>query len=257
MKIDVLWTPLELERVPVQDRTAVAVDVLRAGTTVAAAIHNGARAIVPAESIEEALRIANSIGRDEALLCGERQGVRIQGFDLGNSPSEFTSEVVGGRTIVMTTTNGTQTLTSLAAAGVVYIGALVNLRFLVAALRKAASDPLIVCAGREGRISVEDALCAGLIVEALVKKGRKSVKAELGDGAQAALALARQLTPVSDETLRSTAAGRALEEIGQEADIAFCAQTDSIPAVPVLRDRQIVRLELAAGSGRGGKGGAR
>jgi 2-phosphosulfolactate phosphatase len=258
MKIDVLWTPLELERAPpIQERTAVAVDVLRTGTCVAAAIHNGARAVVPAESIEEALRISNSSGRDGALVCGERQGARIEGFDLGNSPAEFKSEVVHGRTIVMTTTNGTQTLTAMAGAGVVYIAALVNLSRIVAALRSAEADPLIVCAGCEGRVSLEDALCAGLMVEALSKKRKKSIGAELGDGAQAALALARELSPLSVKTLRSTAAGRALEKIGQGADIELCAQLDSIPVVPVLRDHQIVGLEPSAGSGGGGKGRAK
>lgn len=257
MKIDVLWTPLELERAPIQDRTAVAVDVLRAGTCVATAIHNGARAVVPAESIEEALRISNSLGRDGTLICGERQGVRIEGFDLGNSPAEFSSEVIGGRTIVMTTTNGTQTLAAMAGAGVVYVAALVNLSRVVAALRSAEADPLIVCAGSAGRVGLEDALCAGLMVEALLKKRKRSLRAELSDGAQAALALARKLSPVSVETLRSTAAGQALEKTGQGADIEFCAQLDSIPVVPVLRDHQIVSLEPSAGSGGGGKGRAK
>lgn len=257
MKIDVLWTPTELERVPVHNRNVVVVDVLRSATTVAAAIHNGARAVVPAASIEEALRIANSIGRRDVVLCGERQGIRIEGFDLGNSPSEFTRAAVGDRTIVMTTTNGTHVLTSLPAAGSVYVGALVNLSAVAKQLKTDDGEPLVVCAGRGGRVSVEDALCAGLLVEAYLKrnrgkKGSKTV-AELGDGAVAALALAREHGPVSTRFLRETAAGRALDKIGQGNDVKLCGAVDSIPEVPVLRDRQITGIEPANGQSTGGE----
>ncbi|UCC72387.1 MAG: 2-phosphosulfolactate phosphatase [Gemmatimonadota bacterium] len=257
MKIDVLWTPSELERVPVHNRNVIVVDVLRSATTVAVAIHNGARAVVPAASIEEALRIANSIGRADVILCGERQGIRIEGFDLGNSPSEFKSGVIGDRTIVMTTTNGTHVLTSLSAARAVYVGALVNLSAVAKQLREDDGEPLIVCAGRGGRVSVEDALCAGLLVEAYLKRDRRKraakTVAELGDGAVAALSLAREHGPVSTRFLRETAAGRALEKIGQGEDIKFCGNVDSIPEVPVLRDRQIIRAEPANGQTSGGK----
>jgi 2-phosphosulfolactate phosphatase len=256
MKIDVLWTPSELDRVPVHNRNVVVVDVLRSATTVAAAMRNGARAVVPAASIEEALRIANSIGRGDVLLCGERQGIRIEGFDLGNSPSEFVTDVVGDRTIVLTTTNGTNVLTSLSAARAVYVGAFVNLSAVARQLKTEDCEPLVVCAGRGGRVSVEDALCAGLLVEAYLKRdrGKKAAKnlEELGDGAVAALSLAREHGPVSTQFLRETAAGRALEKIGQGADIKVCGNVDSIPEVPILRDRQITRLEPTNGQTTGG-----
>ncbi len=243
MKVDVLWTPSELEELPVSDRTAVVIDVLRAGTTVANAIHNGARAIVPADSTEEAIRIANSLGRDRVLLCGERQGVRIEGFDLGNSPSEFTAELVGDRTIVMTTTNGTRALIGVAGAKTVFMGALVNLTAVARQLKRGESNPLIVCSGREGRVSADDALCAGLLVEACLKGKKKSERAELGDGAIAALALARTHTPVKSGFLRESAAGRALEAVGLGEDIEFCSAVDSVPVVPVFSDHQITRLQ--------------
>ena len=138
MKIEVLWTPAELEQVQILDRTAVVIDVLRSGTTVATAIHNGARAVVPAASTEDAIRIAQSIGRRDVLLCGERGGVQIEGFDLGNSPAEYSAEAVGDRTLVMSTTNGTQVLASLSGAGLVYVGALVNLTAIAERLVESA-----------------------------------------------------------------------------------------------------------------------
>jgi 2-phosphosulfolactate phosphatase len=254
MKIDVLWTPGELEQVQVQDRTAVLVDVLRSGTTVATAIHNGARAVVPAASTEEAIRIAQSIGRRDVLLCGERGGEPIEGFDLGNSPSEFTPDVVSDRTLVMSTTNGTHTLVALSAAGSVYVGALVNLRALAERLADVDGDPVVVCAGRRGRVSVEDALCAGLLVDATIKQARrrKLARPQLGDGAIAARALASELPP-DVRFLRRTTAGRSLRDIGQGEDIKFCARVDSLSVVPVLRERQIVRHDAVGVAGNGGK----
>ncbi len=252
--IDVIWTPAELEQVNAQDRPAVVIDVLRASTTVTTAIHNGARAVVPVATTEEALRIANSIGREQVLLCGERQGVQIDGFDLGNSPSEFGSEVVAERTIVMTTTNGTRVLKLLSGASKVLVGAFVNMSAVAAELMRSDGEPLIVCAGREGRISIDDALCAGLLVEGCMKKrGKKKRGHELGDGALAALALAREHSTVSVEFLAGTAAGRALEEIGLGEDLEMCAKVDAVRDIPVLRDNQITRLEPASRSRGGGK----
>lgn len=243
MRIDVLWTPAELEGVPIQDRTVVLIDVIRSSTTVATAIRNGARAVVPAASTEEAMRIANSIGRDQVLLAGERQGVRIEGFDLGNSPAEFTPDVVGDRTLVMATTNGMRVLLAVAAARMVFVAAFVNLS-AVARRIVAVENPLIVCAGREGMVSVDDALCAGHLVEAwLNKRKKKSEESELGDGAIAARSLARDNGPVTAQFLLNTAAGRALERIGLEVDIEPCSKVDTIRDVPVLQDRQIIRLE--------------
>ena len=243
MRIDVLWTPAELEGVPVQDRTGVVIDVIRSATSVTTAIRNGARAVVPAASTEEALRIANSIGRDQVLLAGERHGVRMEGFDLGNSPAEFSSDVVGDRTLIMATTNGTRALLALAAAPMVFIAAFVNLG-AVARRIVAANNPLVVCAGREGMVSVDDALCAGHLVQAwLNKRKNQSRKADLGDGAVAALSLARDNGPVTTQFLRNTAAGRALERIGLGTDIELCSKVDTIREVPVLLDRQIIRLK--------------
>jgi 2-phosphosulfolactate phosphatase len=121
MRIDVAWTTAELEHFNVQERAPVVVDVLRAASSIATAIHNGARALLPAESIEGALRIANSIGRRDVVLCGERDGEPIEGFDLGNSPSEFTRQAVGERTLVMTTTNGTRALAAVAGPGPAFV----------------------------------------------------------------------------------------------------------------------------------------
>jgi 2-phosphosulfolactate phosphatase len=248
MKIDVLWTPHELEHVAVQDRTAVLIDVLRAATSMITEIHHGARSVVPADSTEEAMRLANSLGRGEVLLSGERGGIRIEGFDLGNSPAEYTPDVVDSRTIVMSTTNGTRVLASMAAARRVYVAAFANLSVVAGRLRETEEDALVVCAGRAGRVSVDDALCAGMLVEACTSRGQRGAAGQLsqnalGDGAIAAVALAQEFAPVTVEFLRATAAGRGLETIGQGDDIELCARIDSMPEIPIFMDRKVTKLE--------------
>lgn len=238
MRIEVAWTPHELRGRAVQERAVAVVDVLRASTTVAVALANGARSVVPVASTEEALRIARSIGRGEVLLCGERRGLPIEGFDLGNSPEEFAPERVRGRVLVMTTTNGTRALLSAAGARHVFVAAFVNLDAVVRALSGSGEEALILCAGREGRVGADDALCAGRIAAALRRlQGEAAV--ELDDGALAAIEFARAVGPVSPEFLRSAGAGRALVAIGRAFDLDLCARENAVSVVPRYRDGQI------------------
>lgn len=250
MKVDVLWTPAEWEGIDPQGRVAVVIDVLRSTSTIATALSNGARAILPAASTEDALQIARSIGRDGVLLCGERKNLPIEGFDLGNSPGEFGRDVVEGRTLVVCTTNGTRAL--LAATGVrgVVLASFLNLGAVVRLLVQERADPVIVCAGRSGLVGLDDVLCAGEVVARLDAastrhrgRGRRShggSPVEMGEGAVAAQMLWAAWMPVRPEVLAATAAGRQLEVVGLADDIGLCARIDALSVVPVLENRQIV-----------------
>ena len=242
-RIDVLMVPGEVQAAELTGRTAVVIDVLRASTTIVEAMAAGVRAIFPVGSVEEASRLANTLGRAEVLLSGERRCLPIEGFDLGNSPAEFTAERVGGKTVVMTTTNGTAALLAAQAAERVLIGAFTNLAAVAAELLQSGAEPVLVCAGREGRFGLEDAVCAGRLI-ALLRKGAPRVKWVLNDGARAALALAH-----AEPNLRAmfghTAAGAQIEEAGLAPDLDFCAQLDTRDAVPVLHDRQITLPTVA------------
>jgi 2-phosphosulfolactate phosphatase len=165
--VDVLWTQAEWPAIDPQNRVAIVIDVLRSTSTIATALANGARAILPAASTEDALQIARSLGRDGVLLCGERRNVRIEGFDLGNSPAEFGREVVEGRTLVMCTTNGTSALLATGGARAVYVASFLNLGAVVEELRRDGGDPVFVCAGRSGLVGLDDVLCAGAAVARL------------------------------------------------------------------------------------------
>lgn len=224
----------------VGQRTVVVIDVLRATSTILEALVNGARDVLPIESIEQAVRKAQDIGREQVLLCGERDVERVDGFDLGNSPLEYVPERVRGRTLVLTTTNGTRAILLGAAGGRCLIASFLNATAVADALANADTDALILCAGREGRFSLEDALCAGVIARALNERRSKGTTLEANDGARAAMLLAGRYGRRLPAFLAQTAAGKRLVELGRRAEIEFCASLDRYAEVPRLQDRRIV-----------------
>lgn len=240
MKIEVAFTPGEVPTGGAAGRSVVVIDVLRATSTILVALANGARDVVPVESVELAVRKADEIGRERSLLCGERGGAPIPGFDLGNSPLDFVREKIAGKTLVMTTTNGTRALIAGAAGCRCVAGSLLNAGAVSAALGGQDDDVLLICSGREGRFAVEDAVCAGLIARRLVADNGAVAG---GDSARLAMLLARRYADRLPRLLSCAAAGKALRAIGRADDIAFCARADVMDAVPRMRDRRVVLQE--------------
>jgi 2-phosphosulfolactate phosphatase len=235
VRLDVAFTPAEL-RGGVGARTVVVIDVLRATSTITEALVNGARSVLPVATVEDAARMAEQIGRDAVLLCGERDTLPIGGFHLGNSPLEFTADRVGGKTLVMTTTNGTAALLAAAGADRCYIGSLLNATAVAQRLAAEGGDALLLCSGREGAFAFEDAFCAGRIV----RRVGALVEGLTGNDAAAA-AVRLSARPATPRTLARSAAGRRLRQIGREDDVVFCAAEDRHDAVPVL-DAHRIRL---------------
>jgi 2-phosphosulfolactate phosphatase len=218
--------------------TVVVVDVLRATSTIIAALAAGAREVIPVDTVENAVKVAQRIGSDRALLCGERNSVRIEGFHLGNSPQEYTPEVVAGKTLILTTTNGTMALARTHAAGRVFCGSFLNAARLAEAIVGTSSETVtILCAGTHGRFSLDDVYAAGAIVSALLGKAGE---ATLLDGATAALHLFRTAADDMRGALAASAHGRTLIDLGFGSDLEYCARLDVEDApVPVLDGSQI------------------
>lgn len=235
--IEVLLTPHRLPERNSDDRLVIVIDVLRAGTTIAHALHAGARAIIPVESVEEALRRSATLDRDSTLLCGERDSVRIDGFDLGNSPAEYVSSVVEGKTLVLLTTNGSRALAAAGASKACLAASFVTLR--ASAVRAASFDQItIVCAGAAERFAYEDFLCAGMLVEEI---GRESTQEyALNDGARLAVEAAQAHRAHLVSAIRATDHARELDEIGFGADVLLACEVDRFSFVPVLRDGRLV-----------------
>jgi len=237
MKIDVHFTPLGLSG-EVQGRGVIVLDVLRSTTTIVMALASGAKAVVPAASSEEAVRMTSSLEKDGFLLAGERKCVKIPGFALGNSPREMTPEAVAGKTVFLATTNGTPALVASGDGTPVLVGGAINFTALADRARElftTAGDLVIVCAGRERQFALEDAYTAGRIVKA-VKRGIRKV--DLNDAATVALALTTEYEGW-DEAFEASDAARQLEEAQLGEDVAFCAKPDRCAVVPTYADRRI------------------
>lgn len=237
MKVRTFFSAAEAQGQEMTGATAVVIDVIRATSTMVEALANGARAIYPTVSTEEAIRLANTLGREDTLLCGERRGLKIEGFDLGNSPREYEAETVEGKRLVMSTTNGTRAFLAAQSAERALAGSFLNLGAVVDQLRQAEGpETVLVCAGKEDRFALDDALCAGLILNGLFREGVEEAK--LDDASTVALELARRFDLTSD-FLERTAAGAALVNVGLEADLPVCADLDRHRLVPEMNERMI------------------
>jgi len=251
VKLDVFFTPTELAGHGGLGRFVVA-DVIRATSSMVAALNAGARSVFPVASVDDAARLAQNLGRDGVLLCGERRGLPIDGFDLGNSPGEFTAERVAGKALAMTTTNGTRALLGVSDLPLpknapetgkasserrVLIGAFLNLDAVARTLATSDAPVSVVCAGKEGTFALEDAVFAGALANRLLEL--KDDALERNDAAVAAMALATRFGGSLLPLLRRTAAGRAIIEIGLGGDLDFCADIDRFDVVPEFKDRKI------------------
>jgi 2-phosphosulfolactate phosphatase len=236
MTIDVVPVPSHQQREWTQ-QVAVVIDVLRAASSIATALANGCSEIIPVAEVQQAFAIAEQVPRALLLLAGERHGRRIEGFDLGNSPKEFKSETVAGKTIVMTTTNGTRALLWCEGAEKIYIMSLLNLRSVTQSLRGLDKDVVIVCSGQDGEESLEDSVCAGLLIEKLCDLFPDQV--QLTETAQAARALAQKHKVDLAAMLQQSPHGKVLTHIGFADDLEICSRVNALEVTPVYVDGSI------------------
>ncbi len=241
MRLDVFFTPNQVKPVETAGRLVVIVDVLRASTTVATALGNGAKTVIPVEGADEVIFRSKEFARSQILLAGEQKMYPIAGFDIGNSPQAFTPAVVEGKTILITTTNGTRTLLGVQNARDIVIASYVNFSAVLALMKVAASsntDIAIICAGEEGVFTLEDSACAGRYVRAIPKRA----DIRTNDAAAASVVIEKKYGDNIAKVFKESSHGQALESAGFGDDLAAAAQVDSYPVVPIYQDRQITKL---------------
>jgi len=242
VRIDVFYGIEEVTPADVAGRVVAVIDVLRASTTIAAALYAGARTVVPFASPDEVVLRSKEFERRDVRLAGERKMRAIPGFDFGNSPLEFTPAAVEGKTVLITTTNGTVALVGVAGARDVVVASYANftpvLHLMRAALR-GGTDVSIVGAGRERHYSLEDAACAGRYVREIV---RDFHGVALNDAARAAVLLDEHYGQDINRLFEDSVHGRLLIDAGFAADLKACAQIDAYPVVPIYQERQITKL---------------
>ncbi len=222
-------------------QTAVVIDVLRATTTIACALNNGAEAVQTFADLTELQNESSDWKSSLRLLLGERGGKMIDGFDLGNSPVAVTSDVVKGKRLFMSTTNGTRSLKRVSDTKVVYTMALINRRAVAEKLLlNQPEDVLILGSGWEGSYSLEDSLAAGALAAFLMESPGNSCKV-INDELLAAIALWSACKNDIEGCLRKTTHGQRLERLGNhDDDFLCCSELDSISIVPTQREKGVL-----------------
>lgn len=245
-QIEVLFSPAEFELLPKRDLSVTAcvvLDVLRATSTIATALASGARAVIPVATVEEALSIHRAV--PGSLLAGERGGLRIRGeqtggidFHFGNSPREFLTDRVQGKSIIITTTNGTRALKACSHAAWVLAGCFLNITATARLLGTLpAAKVMIVCSGTGEEAALEDSLMAGALCQEVSGQG------DFLDSALLAVAAWQRAAPdLSREIRKSQNARRLLTHAELAPDVEYCLRRDIVAAVPMLHDGAELRL---------------
>lgn len=245
MDAEVFLTSSNISEEDIQDRTVVVIDVLRACSTIVTALDRGARAVMPVYDMAEAGKIAGNLDPEVYRLGGERDGEKIEGYHLGNSPHEYTREVVEDRDIILNTTNGTRALDRAKSAKHLVAACFLNAGRVVDFVQREADAVTIVCAGQHNRLSLEDTLCAGLLLDRLWN-GREP--ASVTDSAHTAYTL--YLTDSDDlqSALRGANHAEWLAERGAEDDLDYCFQIDVRPVLPYYTENRLLLYDDATAS---------
>lgn len=233
MKVDIVISAGHIKEAKVADKTVIVIDMLRATTVIVAAIANGCEEVIPLLTIEEAVDLVRE-ERQKYILGGERKALKIQGFDCSNSPLEYGSEVVNGKTIVLTTTNGTRAIKGSEGARDILIGAMIN--GLAVAKRAAGinNDVVIVNAGTYDEFSNDDFICSGYIIDCL----KKFTQVELSDIA----ATAHYIYKTNEDIfgfIKYASHYKRIEELGLKDDLEYCCKKSIIDAVPEYKHGKI------------------
>ena len=234
-RLEVCLTPALLDLYAIEDSIVVVIDILRATSSIVYGIENGATAIIPVAQVEDCLNYSNH----GYLLAAERNGEVVQGYDFGNSPFSYTKEKVGGKTVVLTTTNGTKALhLARARAHQVVIGSFLNLKSLCDWLKLQNKNVLLLCAGWKDNFNLEDTLFAGAVVAELRKEFT-----HFDDSSVAA----EDLFQLAKNDLRSyinkSSHSHRLAALNIEEDVKFCLQLNICTAIPVLQGETLVALQ--------------
>ena len=240
MKLNVIFSPVQSDEIFFTGKTTVVIDVLRASSTIISALESGAREVIPVGTIEFAVKVSGGMFGGQTLLGGERNTKKIEGFALGNSPSEYTKEIVSGKTIVFYSTNGSKAIVKAKYSDNLFICSFSNINALANHLIKLNEDIIVLCSGNNNFFSLEDSVCAGKLVQEILSKNSK---VSLTDSSNAAIAIFKTFGKDVKKMLRNTEHGQLLLNNGYEEDIELCAKLDSSDVIPVYSGSAIKVLK--------------
>ena len=230
MKIKTLLSPLNVEELYFTNKTTVVIDVLRATTSIVTALANEAKEIIPVSAIEFAVKVSGDAFSGQTLLAGERNTQKIDGFSLGNSPLEYTPEIVKGKSIVFYTTNGSKAIVKAKYSSTLVIASFLNV-LSVAEFVSKSEEIVILCSGNNGLFSFEDSTCAGSLIHEL---SELLGEIELDDASKTCLFLYKKNSKRLKKMLSETEHGVKLIAGGFKKDIDYAAQKDLFKIVPLF-----------------------
>jgi 2-phosphosulfolactate phosphatase len=234
-RLEVCLTPALLDLYAIEDSIVVVIDILRATSSIVYGIDNGASAIIPVAQVEDCLKYTDQ----GYLLAAERNGEVVPGYDFGNSPFSYTAEKVGGKTVVLTTTNGTKALhLANARAHQVVIGSFLNLEAICAWLKRQDKSILLLCAGWKDNFNLEDTLFAGAVVTELRKEFN-----HFDDASVAAEDLYQLAKSDLKAYINKSSHSHRLAALNIEEDVKFCLQFNICQAIPVLIGERLVAMQ--------------
>ncbi len=231
--LEVCVSPALLHLYDTRGAVVVIIDIFRATSTITAALHNGAKCVIPVASVAECIEIGNSL--PGSITAGERDGKVAEGLQYGNSPSEYPREFIKDKTLVLTTTNGTRLLHMVNGAAEIIIGSFLNLQAVCSYLLAQNKNVLLGCASWKDKFNLEDTLFAGAVIDQVQHSFEINC-----DGARAAKHLFTQSKGNFIEFLKDSSHYKRLSAYGLEQDMAYCATPDLHPVVPFLCGKEIL-----------------
>jgi len=234
MKIDIIVSADDIKKEKIRNKTVVVIDMLRATSVIITAMNNGCNGVIPVLTVDDAADIVRN-SKEEFMLGGERDALKIEGFHYSNSPLEYTRDTIEGKTLVMTTTNGTKAIKGCIGADSILIGAIINAKATASRIVELNKDVVIVNAGTYGEFSIDDFLCSGYIIDCVIKL----VETELSD-----IAITSHYIYKNNEDIQTfikyASHYKRITELGLKADLEYCCRKDIIDKVPEYKNGIIV-----------------
>jgi 2-phosphosulfolactate phosphatase len=241
MKINVLFSNLNYDELYFTAKTCIVIDVLRASSVIVTALTNGAKEVIPVNTVDFAMKVSGDAFRSQTILAGERNTKKVEGFSLGNSPLEYSSDIINGKSIILYTTNGSKSIVKAKFAENLFVASFNNLSAIAEHIIKLNKDTEIICAGTNGAFNLEDSVCAGNIISEIISKNKDVV---LTDSAFASITLYKPYAKNILRMLKSTEHGKLLIENGFLNDIKECAKVDVSSVIPFYYSGVVKKLEI-------------
>ncbi|WP_394872965.1 2-phosphosulfolactate phosphatase family protein [Clostridium butyricum] len=238
MKIDIIISADDIIESKLENKIAVVIDMFRATSVIVTALNNGCEEVIPFLTIEETLESSEELNREEYILGGERRAVKIDGFDLSNSPVEYTKEVVENKKVLITTTNGTRTLTKSNSAKRIIIAAMINAKAVADKLLEINEDVVIINAGTNGNFSMDDYICSGYIINEMLKVDNNI---ELTDISKTANMIYENNSDIISYVKEATHYS-VMKSLELDNDIEYCMKKSIVNNVPEYKDGKIVNM---------------